>query len=158
MRVISFKNTRLFKRGIWLSAAALIACFAAPLMFDGGLWRNPLPNLFGVGALGIFLGYFLWKTQTHRLADEVVDCEDSLKVRRGGIEAIIPFANISTAEVSTGGGIHRITIRLRDRSMLGARIEFLPQASLWSNLSAVQRVATGLADRASLAKGAGAAR
>jgi hypothetical protein len=158
MRVISFKNTRLFKRGIWLSAAALFACFAAPVLLNGGLWRNPLPNLFGVGALGIFFGYFLWKTQFHRLADEVVDCEDSLKVRRGATEAIIPFSNISTADVSTGSGIHRITVRLRDPNALGGRIEFLPQASLWSNISAIQRVATGLTDRASQAKGAGAAR
>jgi hypothetical protein len=158
MRVISFKNTRLFKRGIWLSAAALIACFAAPVLLNGGLWRNPLPNLFGVGALGIFFGYFLLKTQFHRLADEVVDCEDSLKVRRGATEAIIPFSNISTADVSTGSGIHRITVRLRDPTALGGRIEFLPQASLWSNISAIQRVATGLKDRASQAKGAGAVR
>jgi hypothetical protein len=158
MRVISFKNTRLFKRGIWLSAAALIACFAAPVMLDGSLWRNPLPNLFGVGALGILFGYFLWKTQFHRLADEVVDCEDSLKIRRGATEAVIPFSNISTAGVSTGSGIHRITVRLRDSTTLGGRIEFLPQASLWSNLPAVQRLAASLSDRASQAHGAGAAR
>ena len=30
MQVISFKNTALFKRGIWLSAAALIAFVAGP--------------------------------------------------------------------------------------------------------------------------------
>jgi hypothetical protein len=158
MRVISFKNTRLFKRGIWLSAAALIACFAAPAMLDGSLWRNPLPNLFGVGALGVLFGYFLWKTQFHRLADEVVDCDDSLKIRRGTAEAIIPFSNISTADVSTGSGIHRITVRLRHPTTLGGRIEFLPQASLWSNLPAVQRLAAGLSDRAGHAKDAGAAR
>jgi hypothetical protein len=154
MQVISFKNTALFKRGIWLSAAALIACVTAPFMLDGSLWRNPLPNMFGVAALCIFLGFFLWKAQIHRLADEVVDCGDGLKVRRGGLEAIISFSNIATADVSTSSGIHRITVRLRDPTKLGNRIEFLPQASLWSNLPGVQRVAAGLAERGNQTKGA----
>jgi hypothetical protein len=156
MQVISFKNTALFKRGIWLSAAALIACVTAPFMLDGSLWRNPLPNMFGVGALCLFLGYFLWKAQIHRLADEVIDCDDSLKVRRGELEAIIPFSSIATADVSTSSGIHRITVRLRDPTKLGNRIEFLPQASLWSNLAGVQRVAADLAERGNQAKGTGA--
>jgi len=154
MQVISFRNTTLFKRGIWLTAAALIACVTAPFMVDGSLWRNPLPNLFAVGALCLFLGLFLWKAQIHRLADEVVDCVDSLKVRRGALEAIVPFSNIATAEVSTSSGIHRITVRLREPTKLGSIIEFLPQASLWSNLPGVQRVAAGLAERGNQAKGA----
>jgi len=152
MRIISFKNTVLFKRGIWLSAAALIACVAAPLLLEEGLWSDPLPNLFGVGALCIFFGYLLWKIQVHRLADEVIDCEDRLKVRRGRKEEIIPFLNISTVDVSTGSGIHRIIIRLRESSKLGSTIEFLPQASLWSNLPGVQRVAADLAERATLCR------
>jgi hypothetical protein len=154
MQVISFRNTALFKRGIWLTAAALIACVTAPFMMDGSLWRNPLPNVFAVGALCLFLGFFLWKAQILRLADEVVDCVDSLKVRRGALEAIVPFSNIAAADVSTGSGIHRITVRLREPTTLGSTIEFLPQASLWSNLPAVQRVAAGLAERGSQAKGA----
>jgi hypothetical protein len=148
MQVISFKHTALFKRGIWLSAAALIACAAAPSALDGSLWRNPLPNLFGAGILGVFFGYFLWQTRIHRLADEVLDSEDGLKVRRGRIEETIPFSNISAADVSTSAGIHRIAIHLRVPAKLGRQIDFLPQASLWSNLSGVQRVALGLADRA----------
>jgi hypothetical protein len=154
MQVISFRNTALFKRGIWLTAAALIACVTAPFMMDGSLWRNPLPNLFAVGALCLFLGFFLWRAQVLRLADEVVDCVDSLKVRRGTLEAIVPFSNIATADVSTSSGIHRITIRLREPTKLGSTIEFLPQASLWSNLPAVRHVAAGLAERGSQAKGA----
>jgi hypothetical protein len=155
MQVISFKNTALFKRGIWLTAAALIACTAAPFLLDGSLWRNPLPNLFGAGALCVVFGFFLQRTQIHRLADEVIDCDAGLKVRRGRIEEVIPFSNISAAEVSSSNGIHRITVRLREPTKLGGKIEFLPQASLWSNLAKVQRVAVGLTDRASQAKGAG---
>jgi hypothetical protein len=125
MRVISFRNTVLFKRGIWLSAAAFLCAFFV---------------------------YFLRKTQIHRLADEVMDCDDHLKVRCGRTQEIIRFSNVATADVSTSGGIHRITVRLRQPTKLGGQIEFLPQASLWSNLAGVKRVAAGLTDRANQAK------
>jgi hypothetical protein len=157
MQALSFKNTPLFKRGIWLSAAALTACVAIPFLLDSSLWRDPLPNLFGVCALAVFLGLFLWKTRIHRLADEVFDCEGHLKVRRGRKEEIVPFSNIDAVEVSTGGGFPRITVRLRKPTRLGAKIEFLPQASLWGNPSGLQRVVAGLTERANQAKGAGGA-
>ena len=51
MQVLSFKNTLLFKRGIWLSAAALTACVAVPFLLDADLRKDPLPNLFGVCVL-----------------------------------------------------------------------------------------------------------
>jgi hypothetical protein len=153
MQVISFKNTILFKRGIWLSAAALIAFVVARSVLDDSLRQNPVSSLFAVGILSSFFVYFLRKTQFHRLADEVMDCEDRLKVRRGRAEEIIPFSNISTADVSTSSGIHRITIRLRKPTRLGGQIEFLPQASLWSNLAGVKRVAVSLTERANQAIG-----
>jgi hypothetical protein len=153
VRVISFKNTILLKRGVWLTAAALIAFAVTPSVLDGSLQQNPVSSLFAVGILCAFLVYFLWKTQIHRLADEVMDCDDHLKVRRGRSEETIRFSNIATADVSTSSGIHRITVRLHQPTKLGAQIEFLPQASLWSNLSGVKRVAAGLTDRANQAKG-----
>jgi len=152
MQVISFKNTILFKRGMWLSAAALIACVAAPSVLNGALWRNPVVNAVPLVILSGFWVYFLRKIHIHRLVDEVVDCEDHLKVRKGRTEASIPFSNISMADVSTNYGIHRITVHLRELSKLGGKLEFLPQASLWSSPSAVQRVAYGLTERASQAK------
>lgn len=148
MPALSFKNTTLLKRGIWLSAAALVAFVAAPAALDGELWRDPLPSAIAIGILCVALTYFFWKTQMHALADEVLDCGDSLKVLRGRVRETIPLANIATAEVSSSGGFHRITVGLRTRSKLGNRIEFLPQASLWSNLSAIKRVAQELAERA----------
>jgi hypothetical protein len=152
MKVISFKNTVLFKRGIWLSGAALLACVATPSILDGSLWRNPEPALFAMCVLGAFELYFLKKTQIYRLVDEVVDCEDHLEVRRGKTEEIIPFSNISTADVLSGGGIHRIAVHLRESTKLGAQIDFLPQANLWSNLPAIKTVAIGLSERANHAK------
>ncbi len=151
MRVISFKNTLLFKRGIWLSAAALIAFVMAPSALNGGLWRDPVPSWGAVCILAGFLVYFLWKTPIHRLADEVVDCEDHLEVRRGKTEEIIPFSNVAGADVSSSNGLHRITVRLIEPTKLGGEFEFLPQASLWSNLPGVKRVAASLTDRANQA-------
>jgi hypothetical protein len=142
MRVLSFKNTRLFKRGIWLSAAALIACVAVP---------NPFPNLVGLCALSVFLAYFIWSARIHRLADVVIDHEDYLKVTRGRTEDVIRFSNIAAADVSVSVGIRRITLRLREPSKLGRQIEFLPQASLWSSPSGVERVAMSLSERANQA-------
>jgi hypothetical protein len=148
VKFLSFKNTFLFKRGIWLSAGALIACVATPVIFDANLRRNPFPNLFGVCALGIFLAYLIWNARIHRLVDEVVDCDDHLKIRRGRTEEVIRFSNIAAADVSVGAGIHRITLRLREPTKLGRQIEFLPQASLWSSPSGVERLASSLTERA----------
>lgn len=148
MQAISFKYTALFKRGIWLSAIALILFVVAPSALNGNLWSNPLPSAIAAGILCAALIYFFWKTQMHRLADEVLDCRDSLMVRRGRVEDTISFAKISTVEMSSSGGFHRITIRLRERSKLGSRIEFLPQASLWSNLAAIRRLTQELSERA----------
>ena len=97
MRAISFKNTALFKRGIWLSAAALVLFVAAPSLLDGSLWRNPLPAAIAVAILCAALLFFFWKTQIHRLADEVLDCGDHLRVRRGRVEEAIPLSRVSAA-------------------------------------------------------------
>ncbi|HEY2463758.1 MAG TPA: hypothetical protein VGI32_06840 [Steroidobacteraceae bacterium] len=148
MRVISFKNTALFKRGIYLSAAALVAFIAAPSLLDGNLWRNPLPIALAVGILCVALLYFFWNTQIHRLADEVLDGGDHFNIRRGRIEENIPLSQVSSVEVSSSGGFHRITILLRTASKFGRRIEFLPQASLWSNVGAIKNLALSLTERA----------
>ena len=149
MRAISFKNTALFKRGIWLSAIALILFVGAPSVLNGSLWRDPLPSAIAVGILCAALIYFFWNTQLHRLADEVLDCGDRLKVRRGRIEETIPLAQVAAVEVISSGGFHRITLRLTQRSKyFSDRIEFLPQASLWSNLAALKSLAQELSERA----------
>jgi hypothetical protein len=149
VRAISFKNTVLFKRGIWLSAIALLLFVAAPSLVEGNLWRNPLPSAIALGILCAALIYFFWNTQMHRLADEVLDGGDRLKVRRGRVEETIPLSQVSAAEVSSGSGFHRITLRLREHSKIfGDRIEFLPQASLWSNPVALKGLAQDLSERA----------
>jgi hypothetical protein len=153
IQAISFKNTRLLKRGIWLSAAVLIVSVLAPSLSNGSLGQNPLPSLFALSILSGFFAAFLWKTQIHRLVDEVTDCEDHLRVRRGPTEDVIPFSRVIHAEVVTSSGLHRISVRVHDPAQRTDRIDFLPQASLWSNPLGVQRVAQSLTDRANLARG-----
>lgn len=157
MKVISFKNSRLFKGGLWLSAAALTAFIILPAAVDGSLAANPLPPVLAVGVLAGCWAIFFWKTQVHRVADEVVDCGDHLKVRRGSLEEDIAFSRISAVSESTHVGIPRISVHLRELCRFGRRIEFLPQASLWSSPAGVQRVAGGLAERANQAKDGGGA-
>jgi hypothetical protein len=151
VQLISFKQTTLLKRGFWLSAAALIAFVILTSVIDGSLWQNPLPTVMALCVLVTFLGYFLWKLPIHRLADSVIDCHDHLVARRRWTQESIPLASVAAAQVSTGLGVHRVTIRLRVPSRLGQEIEFLPQASLWSSLSGVQQVASDLRDRANRA-------
>ncbi|HEY0749391.1 MAG TPA: hypothetical protein VGD63_22005 [Steroidobacteraceae bacterium] len=147
-QVLSFKSTALFKRGVWLSAAAVLAFVIGPAALSGELRRNPLPSAIAVSLALAALVYFFWTTQAHRLADEVLDGEESLKVRRGRIEETIPLSNVSAVDVTSRGGFHRVTIRLRERTKLGRQIDFLPQASLWSNVVAIKALALDLTERA----------
>src|SRR5271165_43403 len=95
MPAISFKHTTLFKRGVWLSAAALAVFAGAPSLLDGSVRQNPMPSMFALGILGAFIVYFLRKMQIHRLADEVVDCESHLRIRKGRTELIVPLAQVA---------------------------------------------------------------
>jgi hypothetical protein len=151
MQIISFRNAALFKRGILLSAVSVLACVAAPSAVDGSLFREPIPSVGALCMLSAFFVYLLLKTQVHRLADEVIDCGDYLEVRRGNIREHVVLANIAAVNVS-GSGLHRITLRLVKPIKLGAQIDFLPQAGLWSNPQAIHRLALHLNDRAAQAR------
>jgi hypothetical protein len=153
MQVISFKDTVLYKRGFWLSAAALVAAVAAPSVVDKSIFSQPVVHVIPICILIGFWIYFLQNGRFFSIVDEVVDCGDYLKARRAHTEVKIPFSSISAAEVSTAYRMHRITLHLREQTKLGTRIDFWPQASHWGNLSAVQQVANDLADRAHRAVG-----
>jgi len=154
VQLISFKDTILYKRGMWLSAAALVAAVAAPAVIDGSIFGQPIAHIVPLCILVGFWVYFLQKARFFSIADEVVDCRDHLKVRRARTEVVIPFSAVASAEVTTDFRIHRITVHLRERTKIGNRIDFWPQASLWSNLFGVQQLALGLAERAKVAAAA----
>lgn len=84
MKVISFKNTTLFKRGLWLSAAALIACVAAPSVASGALWQNPVVNMVPLFILAGFWAYFLHNLHVHRLADGLTERANEANTLNGG--------------------------------------------------------------------------
>jgi hypothetical protein len=153
MQVISFKDTTLYKRGFWLSAAALVAAVAAPSFVDESIFNQPIVHIIPICILIGFWVYFLQRGRFFSIADEVIDCGDHLKVRRARMDVEIRFSNILTAEVSTAYRMHRITIHLRAGTNIGKRVDFWPQASLWGNRFAVQQIAMDLADRAKRAGG-----
>jgi hypothetical protein len=153
MQVISFKDTILYKRGVWLSAAALVAAVASPWVVDGSFFNQPVVHLLPLGILTGFWLYFLQKARFLSIADEVADCQDHLLVRRGRTEEMIPFSAISSVDVKTDYRMHRISIELREQRKIGNRLEFWPQANLWGNLFAVRQVALELSDRARKAAG-----
>jgi hypothetical protein len=153
MQVISFKDTVLYKRGFWLSAAALVTAVAAPSVVDRSIFSQPVIHVIPICILVGFSVYFLQRGRFFSIADEVVDYGDHLKVRRAHTAIEIPFSGISAAEVSTVYRMHRITVHLREQTKLGKRVDFWPQASLWGNHFAIQQVAIGLADRAKRAIG-----
>jgi hypothetical protein len=151
MQVISFKDSILYKRGFWLSAVALVAAVAAPSVIDGSLFNQPIVHIVPLCILIGFWVYFLQKARFFSVVDEVVDCRDHLKVRRGRTEVGVPFSIIASAEVTTDFRIHRITVHLREQTKFGNRIDFWPQASLWGNLFGVQQLALSLTERAKAA-------
>jgi hypothetical protein len=152
MAIISFKETTLLKQGTWISAAAMVGFVAAPSILNGDMWSHPAIKLFPLAILIGFWVYFLRKIPIYRTADEVIDCQDHLKVRRGRKEEAIPFSNISAAEVSTALRLHQITVRLKSPSTFGDRFTFLPQASLWSNPFGLELLASSLTERAERAR------
>src|ERR1700692_8571 len=98
MQVISFKDTTLYKRGFWLSAAALVAAVAAPSVVDGSLFAQPIVPIVPLCVLiGVWI-YFLQRAGFFSIADEVVDCGEALKVRRGRTEIEIPLSAFASAE------------------------------------------------------------
>lgn len=129
--------------------AALLIFAASPFMLDGRLWREPGSSLIGVDLLVVLFAFLLWRTRFHLLCDQVTDAERHLVVGRGANLLIVLFSNIASVEVVSFSGVHRVVVRLHEPTPLGTRIEFLPQASLWSNLSAVKSMAASLAKRAS---------
>jgi hypothetical protein len=129
--------------------ATLVVFALSPFLLDGRLWRQPASSLIGVDLLVLIFGLLLWRTRLHLLADEVIDADVHLVVTRGKNMLPVLFSNVASAEVMTFSGVHRVVVRLHESTPLGKRIEFLPQASLWSNLPAVQRIAASLANRAS---------
>jgi hypothetical protein len=156
MRLISYARTPRFKRIFWLGAIALIGIVSVPSILDGSVTRNPLVSLTPLLILGGFWIYFLRRSGVFRLADEIFDCADHLKIRRGDLIEEVPFYNISGVDVSTGKP-NRISIRFVTPNSFGSNMEFLPEyvprTASWS-IAEMNRVAAALRERADRARAA----
>jgi hypothetical protein len=152
MRLISYRNTAMAKLAIWFGAAGILVVVATPQIVAGHLGEDAGPALGGLCALAALLFLGLWWARIHALADQVLDCGDYLEVRRGQIRENIPFATIRGVSGTSFAQFGRLTIRLVAPTRLGADIDFMPHAHLWSNPAEIQRFAAALTARANRAR------
>lgn len=70
--------------------------------------------------------YLYFKCVIGAMADEVVDCGDTLLVKRGTVECQVRIADIKSLIDKTHGKDNRIILRLRRPCALGTSIVFAP--------------------------------
>jgi len=152
MRLISYRNTAMAKLAVWFGATGILVAIATPAIVNGGFAQDAGPALGGLCALAALMFIGLWRARIHALADQVLDCGDYLEVRRGQIRENIPFATICGVSGSCFANFGRLTIRLVAPTRLGAEIDFMPHAHLWSNPPEINRFAAVLTARAHRAR------
>ncbi len=81
-----------------------------------------------VVVFGVF-GLLTWWFMVWDLADEVVDCGDSLLVRRGEMEEKVPLTNILRVSESPFSESVRIVVQLIVPGRFGRFIAFMPSAT-----------------------------
>jgi hypothetical protein len=86
------------------------------------------------------------------LMDEVHDCGDSLLIRNGSEEEIIPLSNIMNVSASTNTNPPRITLRLVRPGRFGTDVAFSPQSRMSFNPFAKNLVAEDLIVRVDQAR------
>jgi hypothetical protein len=114
VQLISLRSTSSLKRAFFWGSVALIAIAEVPSVSDGSFKASPLAHF---GALLILVGMwtlFLRISRIFRLADEVFDCGDHLKVWFGTSEVVIPLSKIMSVRVFTFFGTSRFSLGLAD--------------------------------------------
>jgi hypothetical protein len=89
-------------------------------------------------------GFYLMRKLVWDLADEVYDCGDSLLIRNGGEEDLVPLSSIMNVSVSTYVNPPRITLRLVRSGKFGDEIAFSPVKPFTLNPFAKNEVAEDL--------------
>jgi hypothetical protein len=110
---------------IWLG---FLAMFVTSGLRDGRFGDAERWPFIVMPILMAVFGFVLFKKLVWDLMDEVHDCGDSLRVRRGGDEETIPLANIMNVSASTMVNPQRITLRLVTPGRFGNEITFAPPA------------------------------
>ncbi len=91
------------------------------------------------------IGYFHGKSVQRNLVDEVYDCGDSLRIRKGREEDTIPLSNIMNVNFNTPPA--RITLTLAVPGKFGSEIAFVPPPKIYFGAVPEDEVATDLLAR-----------
>ena len=124
---ISTRQTAFLKRGFPTFWVVILAVIAVSVSADPHVApRDRAIVYYGVIPPIALLGWFLWRKLLSNLADEVWDAGDELVVRDRGVEAHVPLSNIVNVSCEWLTNPQRITLTLREPSMLGSEIVFAP--------------------------------
>lgn len=110
------------------------------------------PAFLVVPVLMAVFGVFFMRKLLWDLLDEVYDCGDSLLVKNGGQEELIPLANIMNVSDSSLMNPPRVTLRLVTPSRFGSMLTFSPAGRRTVNPLAKNKIAEDLIVRVDQAR------
>ncbi|HET7451782.1 MAG TPA: hypothetical protein VFL12_03525 [Thermoanaerobaculia bacterium] len=124
---ISTRQTAFLKRGFPVFWVVILAVIAVSVYADPrAVPRDKAIVYYGVIPPIALLGWFLWRKLLADLADEVWDAGGELIVRNRGVEAHVVLSNIVNVDCEWVTNPQRITLTLREPSVLGREIVFAP--------------------------------
>jgi hypothetical protein len=132
MRRLSSRMTFFYKRifpAVWFGILAISLIASAANVLGHHTGTLPAPALIMPIVMAGF-GFTLFKKLCWDLADEVFDGGTFLLVRRNRIEEKIDLRDIVNVSASVMVSPPRITLLLRQDSLLGKEITFSPPAAL----------------------------
>ena len=150
MKKISSAWTFFFKRVFPVAWFGFLALFLVTTLATEAAMDEPM--LLAVPALMAIVGFAVMKTTIWNLADEVYDCGDFLRVRKGAEEEAVPLSNIMNISASLTTNPPRVILRLAKPSRFGDEIAFLPEVGLRLNPFARLPVVDDLIVRADRAR------
>ena len=151
MKKISSAQTFFMKKifpVIWL---AVIVSIIVPALMNGAL-AHAGPVVLIVPGVMVVVGVIVYRKLIWDLADEVYDCGDFLKVRKGSEEATIPLSTIMNVSATTQINPPRITLRLARPCRFGDEITFSPVKAFSFNPFAKNPIAEDLIVRVDAAR------
>ncbi|WP_091631282.1 hypothetical protein [Lysobacter sp. cf310] len=109
----------------WTAGALVIALASLAIGHVLGLYRFPLELLLMLGLLT--LNSVAWWLYARRFADSVEEVGDALRVRRRGLEELIPISDIAKVSEQIEWRTRKVVLSLRGSSKFGRRVEFFPK-------------------------------
>ena len=150
MKKISSNWTWFLKRVFPVAWFGFLAVFLVSTLATEGAADDII--LVAAPIVMAIIGFLVMKSAIWNLADEVYDCGDFLRVRKGAEEDAVPLSNIMNISASLSTNPPRVTLRLAKPSRFGDEIVFLPEVGLRLNLFARLPVVDDLIVRADRAR------